>query len=183
MTQANTARALTLTAGILFLLSFVLMLVASTWRLLAGLAVAIVLLLMVALAQACASSCGGSPDPLSGSWFYALVVALVVLFALGTILSSIVYFIGAFMSLLWYRAPDVHHRGLLIMGVFGIIFTAFGFVATTIIPLIALNWFDYSILLPIPPMLASILLIIAGVLTKPSRGAKLASVDTAKTAT
>jgi len=180
MAQASTNQALTMTAGILFLLSFILMLLASTWRLLAGLAVAIVLLLMVALAQAC---CGGGGEPVSGSWFYALVVTLVVLFALGTVLSSIVYFIGAFVSLMWHRAPDAHHRGLIIMGVLGIIFTIFGFVATTIIPLVTLNWFDYSIFLPIPPILASILLIIAGVLTKPKTVSKSALPDTAKTAT
>jgi hypothetical protein len=148
-------------AGILFLLSFILMLVASVWRLFVGLAVAIVLLLMVALAQACCGS--GGP---SGGWFYALVVSLVVFFMLGTVLSCIVYFIGAFVSLLWYRTPAAHHRGLLIMGALGIIFTALGFVATTIIPLITLSWFDYSILLPIPPVTASVLLIVAGVRTR-----------------
>lgn len=182
MVQANTSQALTMTAGILFLLSFILMLVASTWRLLAGLAVAIVLLLIVALAQACASSCGGSPDPVSGSWFYALLVGMVVFFALGTVLSSIVYLIGAIESLLWYRAPELHHRGLLIMGVLGIIFTTLGFAATTIIPLLALNWFDYSILLPIPPILASILLLIAGVRTKPNASSKPVPAGAAKTA-
>lgn len=179
MVQASTNQALTMTAGILFLLSFILMLIVSTWRLFVGLAVAIVVLLVAVLTLACASSCGGSPEPSGLGWFPALLIAMVVFFALGAVLSSIVYLIGAIESLLWQRAPESHHRGLLIMGALGIVFTALGFVATTIIPLVALNWFDYSVFLPIPPILASVLLIIAGVLTKP----KSASVDTAKTAT
>jgi hypothetical protein len=108
---------------------------------------------------------------------------MVVFFALGAVLTSIVYLIGAIEALLWQRAPELHHRGLIIMGVLGIVFTALGFVATTIIPLVALSWFDYSIFLPIPPILASILLIIAGVLTKPKTVSNSALPDTAKTAT
>jgi hypothetical protein len=183
MVQASTNQALTMTAGILFLLSFILMLVASTWRLLVGLVAAIVVLLVVALALACASSCGGSPESPGLGWFPALLIAMVVFFALGAVLTSIVYLIGAIEALLWQRAPELHHRGLIIMGVLGIVFTALGFVATTIIPLVALSWFDYSIFLPIPPILASILLIIAGVLTKPKTVSNSALPDTAKMAT
>jgi len=183
MAQASTNQALTMIAGILFLLSFILMLVASTWRLLAGLAAAIILLVVVALALGCASCCGQPSEPPGPGWFPALIIVMVVFFALGAVLSSIVYLIGAIEALRWQRAPESHHRGLIIMGVLGIVFTALGFVATTIIPLLALNWFDYSIFLPIPPILASILLIIAGILTKPKIASKSASTNTTKTTT